>query len=177
MSQPNEKVVAALRQLVEAVNVPTNGEWYRLSFHVRQGADEWEVDALSLTLSRVHEVAAFTMSTSRPKRTEEGRVSDECGEPEPIQPALSAEEWTEALDSYGGDISVPPYPPDEKVEFYNSPRRLAAICLFGQPFGFTRYDVAMLRRTADHYDESGAVGNWHRDLANRIEALLPPEKQ
>jgi hypothetical protein len=56
-----------------------------------------------------------------------GRTSSNSGRvetmSEPIQPALEG-----SARSYGGDITVPPYPPDEKVEFYNSPRRLAAPC-------------------------------------------------
>jgi len=46
---------------------------------------------------------------------------------------------------------------------------MAALCLHGQPFGFTKEDVENLYATADE------PGN-HRlyDLATRIDALLPP---
>jgi len=43
----------------------------------------------------------------------------------------------------------------------------AAILLHDQPFGFTREDVEYLR--------AGCMGHYNNDLANRIEALLPPE--
>jgi hypothetical protein len=110
---------------------------------------------------------------------------------EPIKPALTAEEWKEALDSYGGDITVPPYPPDEKVEFYNSPRRLAALCLYRQPFGFTREMLLALKMLLAHHiaEDRGRDGDtWYsdeleklvalgQDAVDRIESLLPPEKQ
>lgn len=57
---------------------------------------------------------------------------------------------------------------------------LAALCLHGQDFGFTRYDVEELRVAAKslvaELDKYG-VGPSPRlnDLADRIEALLPPE--
>lgn len=50
---------------------------------------------------------------------------------------------------------------------------LAALALYGQPFGFTREDLRLLK----HCEAS--VGWKHeeevRNLADRIEALLPPE--
>ena len=57
---------------------------------------------------------------------------------------------------------------------------LAALCLHNQPFGFTREDVRYLRACADivgevqggHYHTE--EGELHR-IADRIEALLPPE--
>ncbi|MGE0161357.1 MAG: hypothetical protein AB7T31_18325 [Gemmatimonadales bacterium] len=60
---------------------------------------------------------------------------------------------------------------------------LAALCLHGQPFGFTREDVRLLRQSAR--DERAGVTADNRphpdvataydSLADRIEALLPPE--
>jgi len=50
--------------------------------------------------------------------------------------------------------------------------KLAALALYGQPFGFTREDVEILRgldRYSDVYDER-LYG-----FISRIEALLPPE--
>ena len=51
--------------------------------------------------------------------------------------------------------------------------KLAALALYGQPFGFTRADVQMLRNL-DRFGRT-LVGDGARDLADRIEALLPPE--
>jgi hypothetical protein len=48
----------------------------------------------------------------------------------------------------------------------------AALCLHGQPFGFTHDDVELLR-----YIASGMLDYDYepvQDLADRIEALLPP---
>ena len=60
---------------------------------------------------------------------------------------------------------------------------LAARLLHGQPFGFTREDVHAIRSAADSIDSEWNVGARsdfplvvHLDaLADRIEALLPPE--
>lgn len=53
---------------------------------------------------------------------------------------------------------------------------LAALALHGQPFGFTREDVAALWFVIQ--EREGLVGapqHTLRSLAERIEALLPPE--
>jgi hypothetical protein len=61
---------------------------------------------------------------------------------------------------------------------------LAARCLHGQPFGFTREDVVRCRRAAHaaegRHDQSGEWADYEdmeawASLADRIEALLPPE--
>jgi hypothetical protein len=50
---------------------------------------------------------------------------------------------------------------------------LAAFALMDQPFGFTSEDIAALERAAeDSGDEAGAAAL--RDLARRLQALLPP---
>lgn len=51
---------------------------------------------------------------------------------------------------------------------------LAALALIGQPFGFSREDTAALRRAADASADPGTVERL-RDLAARLESLLPPE--
>jgi hypothetical protein len=48
---------------------------------------------------------------------------------------------------------------------------LAALALHGQPFGFTHDDVRALRRLADGPSEAA---RRLRDIAARLEALLPP---
>jgi len=54
---------------------------------------------------------------------------------------------------------------------------LAALCLLDQPFGFTREDVdglrIMMRREGPRIHLYGSVAT----LADRIEALLPPEEE
>ena len=49
-----------------------------------------------------------------------------------------------------------------------------ATLLHGQPFGFTREDVEALRQDGWGYDEVHDQAKLD-DLADRIEALLPPE--
>lgn len=51
--------------------------------------------------------------------------------------------------------------------------RLAALALHGQWFGFTWADVDSLEALADDYGP-GHMKEWVRDLACRIESLLPP---
>jgi hypothetical protein len=54
---------------------------------------------------------------------------------------------------------------------------LAALALHGQPFGFTREDVALLRDEAESEWNGDEMPTGRRllALAARIEALLPPE--
>jgi hypothetical protein len=57
---------------------------------------------------------------------------------------------------------------------------LAALCLHGQPFGFTREDVKLCRLVIpwiyQRWDESVRPEmDALESLASRIEALLPPE--
>lgn len=100
-----------------------------------------------------------------------------------VKPALTAEEWAEVLECafvegmvagavYGADMADIGRPKERHA--------LAALCLHNQPFGFTRGDVRYLRACADivgevqggHYHTE--EGELHR-IADRIEALLPPE--
>ena len=90
-----------------------------------------------------------------------------------IRPALTLEEWEHAdkLCFQGGEphLAIRDIPrgvtdPDIPVGSH----ALAALCLYGEPFGFTREDVRILRAAACIDDMVG--------LADRIEALLPPEE-
>lgn len=115
----------------------------------------------------------------------------------PIPPALTAKEWRttrvdlayglwyatlEAADSHDaylagtGEVEATGEPAPWLMLYSKSEspnaivfRRhaLAALALHGQPFGFTRKDVALLR-AANH-------ANVLNSLIARIEALLPPE--
>lgn len=103
-----------------------------------------------------------------------------------LTPAMTPEEWKAARR----------YPPgvvygfeDGAEEGVMSRHRMAAMCLYNQPFGFTREDVALLRKRAQSlYSESvngypdsaylgrlKAEGEVYDSLANRIASLLPPE--
>ena len=106
-----------------------------------------------------------------------------------MEPALSAEDWAEwyASDSDDGTI--------QESWHHSSPLRaagqvttgteqaVAALCLHGQPFGFTREDVELLHQAAGDaesearpYPDGCAEARAPFDnLADRIEALLPPE--
>lgn len=65
------------------------------------------------------------------------------------------------------------------------PKGAAALCLHGQPFGFTWEDVDRLREFARDDEANDRVGDqcfgqefqrWARELADRIAALLPPRE-
>ncbi len=97
-----------------------------------------------------------------------------------MKPALSAEEWLcrhtrrdgcEFWISHdGGEVVLDRSRPG--VTTPEDRHALAAFCLDGQPFGFTREDAELVRIA------SGEVSDRYRrlqGLAERIEALLPPE--
>lgn len=107
-----------------------------------------------------------------------------------IEAALTPEEWEDCAfkDKYADELNEPrcsatwwPRPgvpaamtPELDVQGYGfqsggkNLHALAALCLHGQPFGFTWEDVRVLR-------EQFHV-NLLQDLADRIAALLPPEE-
>lgn len=97
---------------------------------------------------------------------------------EPIKPALSSEEWTDLLPVIG-EVG--------KGIVRNEDRHFtAAVCLYGQPFGFTREDLKAINegvggifgRCAEFCVGGCSCGDDARrleNLADRIRALLPPE--
>lgn len=112
-----------------------------------------------------------------------------------IAPALTAEEWGKYEGGRYWDIcrELVPDPDDWRDPTRGREVRahaLAALCLYDRPFGFTRLDVARLRGLAASYRRVVIGGPWPQvkrareayselsaqltDLANRIEALLPP---
>lgn len=120
-----------------------------------------------------------------------------------IEPALTPEEWAELRDT--GALTMGPFGAvlemDGTVTIYDSDdgytlqqSALAALCLHDQPSGFTREDVTRHRNRAKYYRENLAAtvatwdfpqaerdskrrhGEWHESMADRIEALLPPEE-
>ena len=92
-----------------------------------------------------------------------------------MKPALTREEW-EVEQSF-------PLSPGDWVEyFYDTPEdlhALAARCLHNQSFGFHREDVANIRDALIFkYREPDDERNEQLEsLADRIEALLPPETE
>lgn len=99
-----------------------------------------------------------------------------------IEPALTAEEW--AAHDPGAfaqslSLALPLFDSEGDLTSHG----LAARALYGQPFGFTREDLAVLLEAtgAVQYSEELPLYDDHyllvalRSLAARIEALLPPE--
>lgn len=96
-----------------------------------------------------------------------------------VQPALTPEEWArkelryenwgEAFLAPDGDLGIRGV---NNTAIFEPPMQhaLAALALHGQPFGFTREDVRLLRTIAEVSDLIPRVAS----LADRIEALLPP---
>lgn len=86
-----------------------------------------------------------------------------------IKPALTAEGWARS------ELLIDPEDDPKHRHQY------AALALHGQPFGFTREDVENVRDTVSAIWSSvpsDAAAPWGRameSLADRIEALLPPE--
>ena len=101
-----------------------------------------------------------------------------------MKPALTAEEWEDIT----ALAAIPDYWDEsqraDQVEYsintvdHPNFHRAAALALYGQPFGFTREDVAWLQDIGQHFDKMGLIHLDSRDaysLADRIEALLPPD--
>lgn len=88
-----------------------------------------------------------------------------------IEPALTAKEWARwSLDDTDAGSPSGFGEPEKR-------HMLAALCLDGHPFGFSREDVELLRVTievAEDVTRDVPSGDRLRSLADRIEALLPP---
>lgn len=120
---------------------------------------------------------------------------------ERIAPALTAQEWrdgyigidvevhlkTPGLSTVGPrvHVEVKGYPLGGSMGDVRDLHALAALCLYGQPFGFTREDVRVLERVSRNllsnpeFDpQTGnpyhAKGYHLASIASRIAALLPP---
>lgn len=111
-----------------------------------------------------------------------------------IKPALTPEEWKQAHETPEGLYvqAVPVYlftPIDEDGEpirehserlsriKHERRHEIAALCLLEQPFGFTWEDEQLLRVVMEHVQHEEWGESWVddlTDLADRIEALLPP---
>jgi hypothetical protein len=107
------------------------------------------------------------------------------------RPAMTPEEWEreEVSRTESGGVSQIEFHAyldpgltvsNDNPEMVNVPFKVqhavAAMALHRQPFGFTRYDVQMLREIATHRDVQDQ-SDWLEALtsiADRIQALLPP---
>lgn len=100
-----------------------------------------------------------------------------------VKPALAAEEWANVCVegecrndalwemTRGWD----PFDPDLRTVEDLPHHALAALALHGQPFGFTREDVAALQMAIGYDPTTGHLSEALESLAARIAALLPPE--
>jgi hypothetical protein len=108
-----------------------------------------------------------------------------------VLPALTAEEWAHVENmkrgwpewiSENNEATLPfgSYEAQTQAERLDNPHHwIAALALYGQPFGFTREDVAIIYNAAWFVDLSSVPGRSQmledlRSLADRIESLLPP---
>jgi hypothetical protein len=91
-----------------------------------------------------------------------------------IRPAVTNEEWRvgylmrNAVGAAWGDGNLCIGEDTATPEIAHA---VAAVCLHGQPFGFTREDVRELRAMS----VNGFTYFGLNSIADRIEALLPPE--
>lgn len=110
-----------------------------------------------------------------------------------IEPAMTKEEWancTSGVERGGVLISLHKMAPYRAVliesgiaSMYGAGdwisqealHTLAALCLHEQPWGFTREDVINVRESAA-FQPDLVFADHLRNLAARIEALLPPEQ-
>ena len=108
-----------------------------------------------------------------------------------VKPALTPEEWASTtverwhilIESYGECLDIESDDQDSPGAFgigtsdTEARHALAALCLHGQPFGFTREDVdlcAVASMEAEDGDCPAEAARW-QSLADRIASLLPPE--
>lgn len=98
---------------------------------------------------------------------------------EKVEPALTPEEWAYAVERWRLDDGPSRYVSGDDRCYAgcripeSDYHATAALCLHGQPFGFTRADVESVRYVSDWLDRPNPL----RDLADRIEALLPPHER
>ena len=93
------------------------------------------------------------------------------------QPGLSADDATEYVAKLGlsgtGSVIVMNRAHDRVLVPPPARPALAAFALAEQPFGFTRADVSAVAQAAERSGDAGAQAEL-RDLARRLDALLPP---
>ena|SRR5882724_786708 len=96
-----------------------------------------------------------------------------------LDPALTKNQWAAIQ---GDDVTITPAQWPYNREFWKKlflkhpfewgeSHGLAALCLYNQPYGFTREDIYWLK--GFHF--SGPTDPRHTALIAKITALLPPE--
>lgn len=88
-----------------------------------------------------------------------------------IKPAMSAEDWAARSPIIDGEMT---WVDDDGSPVVWTPAErhgLAARCMLGQPFGFTREQVQLLRDSVDWPDDDDPLLR----LADILESYLPPE--
>jgi hypothetical protein len=110
-----------------------------------------------------------------------------------VKPALTSAEWEDEgyhlVEDAGARITsgflyVQGW--DDAFCLHERRHALAALALYNQPFGFTREDVKLLREKVGPFNADRAIYAYEvaeirsieaviASLADRIEALLPPE--
>jgi hypothetical protein len=93
---------------------------------------------------------------------------------EKIEPALTPEEWADAIRDRAGMAAAIQKAWGAGVSHEND-HQLAALALIYQPFGFTQTHINALRQIID-LECSDMLRPVLRDLTARIAALLPPER-
>lgn len=115
-------------------------------------------------------------------------MSDLPNRSEEIKPALSKDEFDE-YDGWDFSYWIKDHDGETEEEVRKMRHGLAALALYGQPFGFTWEDVRQLRDVAETIaGEWGLGGRWEdqgddadifaewKSLIDRIAALLPPKE-
>lgn len=98
-----------------------------------------------------------------------------------IKPALAPQEWAKELAVPASATGRGLQMADDGKTVVVEPARwerahaVAALCLYGQPFGFTHDDVRLLRNAAAEWAMVSPPAIAALNLADRIAALLPPE--
>ena len=94
------------------------------------------------------------------------------------EPALTREDWNRILPSetigYAGDYFGDKLLHVARTEGLSAKRKIAALALLGEPFGFTWEDVDLLREEYQNEYSGTSLGGELLNLADRIAALLPP---
>ena len=135
-------------------------------------AEEQTAAAARVAAKELHRAATTAWRAKVAARTERGT------EMAKIEPALSAEEWEGAALCRVGDTWEPTVP---------TRHALAALCLDGQSFGFSRDLYTRLRHAPslqgygdDHFvisrEDLKILLQARTEATDRIEALLPPEE-
>jgi len=141
-------------------------------------AESWEETAAAIADAII---AAARAQGAAEEREKSRAAALAVSETHPnIGPALTVEQWRAFLRLPRPVIRILPHPDVQDYEIHDAARHeVAAVALYGQPFGFTHDDIQHLHWAANLQDrlgvrDAGWTANNLRSLADRIAALLPP---